>query len=114
MGVGDTHMIAEVLNRRFNNDWPLPDLLIIDGGAAHLNVATKVLRERKLDIPVVSIAKGPKRDKNEFHFSNHAIAEYIKKNPELNIIAVKARNEAHRFAQSYYKKLHSKSMLAEQ
>ncbi len=108
---GDTWMINEVLERRFNNDWPVPDLLIIDGGLAHLNVALKVLKERKLDIPAISIAKGSKRDKNEFHFSNHAIAEYIKKNREIQIIAIKARNEAHRFAQSYYKKLHSKEML---
>ncbi|MFA5927536.1 MAG: GIY-YIG nuclease family protein [Patescibacteria group bacterium] len=108
---GDTGMMAEVLERRLNNSWPLPNLLIVDGGPTHVTLATRILKSHGLDIPVAGIAKGPKRDKDEFHFSNHAIAAYIKKNPEIQIICIKARNEAHRFARDYYRKLHSKNML---
>jgi excinuclease ABC subunit C len=108
---GDTGAMVEVLERRLKNDWPLPNLIIIDGGLTHLNLTTKILKQKNLEIPVVSIAKGPKRDKNEFHFSNGAVAEYFHLNKELQTIAVKARNEAHRFAGAYYRKLHSKEML---
>lgn len=112
-GQGDVQMMKEVLARRFANDWPRPDLILVDGGVAHLNLAMRVLGEYNFDIPVVAIAKGPKRDKNEFHFSDQNIAHYVKRNRELEIILVKARNEAHRFAQSYYKKLHSRGMMGE-
>ncbi|OQA03032.1 MAG: UvrABC system protein C [bacterium ADurb.Bin400] len=110
---GDLEMMKEVLERRFRNKWPLPDLLVVDGGVTHLNLARKILEDCEIDIPVVSIAKGQERKKNEFHFSNHAIASYIRKNRELEVIAIKLRDEAHRFAKEYYKKLHSKDMLSD-
>jgi len=109
---GDTGAMAEVLERRLRNDWPLPNLLIVDGGATHVTLATRILKDRNLDIPVIGIAKGPKRDKNEFHFSNSAIAAYFHANKDVETIAIKARDEAHRFAQSYYRQRHSKEMFS--
>jgi excinuclease ABC subunit C len=107
----DIQMMEQVLDRRFNNDWAPPDLIIIDGGIAHLNIAKHVLDKYKQDVPILAIAKGPKRRKNEFHFSNQVLAQYFHKNPDLQRIAIRARNEAHRFAVTYYRKLHHKNML---
>lgn len=110
-GMGDTQMLKEVLERRFKNDWPLPDLIIIDGGEQQLAVARQVLKSYNISVSVISISKGPKRKKNDFHFSDLKIGEYFKNRQELQKIAIQARDEAHRFAISYYRKLHRKAMI---
>ena len=107
----DLAMIKEVFERRLSNNWPKPDLIIVDGGTNHLRVVLEVLEHKKIMIPVVSVAKGPKRDKNEFHFSDSFVAKYIKTSQELQNIIISSRDEAHRFAISYYRKLHKKDMF---
>ena len=109
-GANDIKMIKEILERRFKNNWPKPDLIIVDGGIIHLNVAKKVLKNFKLDLPIISIAKGAKRNKNELFFSNSDLAKYIFKTPEIKKYLILARNESHRFAISYYRLLHKKGM----
>jgi len=110
-GESDLSRLKEILERRFKNDWPLPNLIVIDGGATHLNVAKDVLKKNKLEIPIVAIAKGKKRNKNEFHFSNEAIAKYVNRNKDLQNIIIQSRDEAHRFAINYYRSLHKKGMF---
>ena len=110
-GESDLSRLQQVLERRFNNTWPLPDLIIVDGGETHLAVVKRILNNNKLDIPLISIAKGAKRDKNEFHFGDENIAKYFHKNSYLQNIAISARDEAHRFAISYYRKLHRKGIF---
>jgi excinuclease ABC subunit C len=75
----------------------LPDLILIDGGKAQVNITKKVLKKLKLNIPVVGIAKGPKRKKNEF----------IGKIPNgfNKDLLIKVRDEAHRFALSYHRQI---------
>jgi len=91
-------MLKEVIGRRLNHrEWPLPDLFLIDGGKPQVNAAKKILRDSGFVIPVVGIAKGAKRKKNEFIGS-------IPYNLSP-ITLIKVRNEAHRFAQSYHKRL---------
>lgn len=110
-GANDLLMMREMLTRRFKNDWTLPDLIVIDGGETHLRIAFNILKKIKQDIPIVSIAKGPGRKKNEFHFSGASIAKYVKENKDLENVLISARDEAHRFAISYYRKLHKKDMF---
>ncbi len=110
-GSNDVAMISEVLKRRLKNDWPLPDLIVIDGGLPQLNAAIRVLKDNNVKIPLVSIAKGVKRDKNEFHFNNSDIAKYIKSTKDAQRLIVLSRDEAHRFAIGYYRLLHKKGML---
>jgi excinuclease ABC subunit C len=96
----DVGMLKEVLRRRLaHREWPLPDLFLIDGGKGQVNAAREVLDEFGLDLPVVGIAKGAKRKKNEFIGS---IPQTL--NPKT---LIKVRDEAHRLAQSYHKKLRS-------
>ena len=101
MQANDVGMLKEVLRRRFarrgKGDWPIPHLLLIDGGKPQVNAAREVLAEIQLSIPVVGIAKGPERKKNEF----------IGEIPPgiLEDVLIKVRDEAHRFAISYQKKL---------
>lgn len=103
--------MKQILERRFGNNWPKPDLIIIDGGETHLRVARRVLNSINLEIPLISIAKGVKRKKNEFHFGDEKIAKYFHRNLSIQNIAISARDEAHRFAISYYRKLHGKELF---
>jgi len=100
----DTGMLREMLERRFKrDDWPMPDLLLIDGGKGQVNVAKDVLDGYGLKIPVVGIAKGKKRDKNEFI---GIVPRGLKKE-----ILIAVRDEAHRFAISYHKSLRKRAFL---
>jgi excinuclease ABC subunit C len=97
----DTGMMREVLERRFNHSWSLPDLILVDGGQGQVNTAQEVLEENGLDIDVVGLAKGEKRNKNEI------IGDTEVKKKTL----IKVRDEAHRFAIKYHKKLREKDFL---
>jgi len=112
-GDSDLSRIKNVLERRFGNDWQKPDLLVIDGGEMHLRVAKEVIKNIHLDIPIISISKGPARKKNDFHFSNRDIAQYFMNDQVLTNVTIASRDEAHRFAIGFYRKLHLKDMFAE-
>ena len=90
-------MLEEVLRRRFYNPWPLPNLILVDGGAGQVHAAERILLEFGLKIPVVGIAKGPKRKANKFIGK---IPSEIDKKTLIHL-----RDEAHRFAIAYHKKL---------
>lgn len=109
----DLSRLKQVFERRFRNNWPKPDLIIVDGGELQLKVAVEVLSQNNLNIPVISISKGPKRQKNDFHFSNGDIAKYFSHDNVLQKVSIAARDEAHRFAIEYYRKLHRKSMTGD-
>ncbi|MDD4761867.1 MAG: GIY-YIG nuclease family protein [Candidatus Pacebacteria bacterium] len=102
--INDVGMISEVLSRRFNNPWPYPELILIDGGLGQVNAAKKVLNGLKINIPIVGIAKGKNRKNNRlvFGFSEKKLiseVSAIKKN------LIFLRDEAHRFAISYHRRL---------
>jgi excinuclease ABC subunit C len=104
-GIDDYQMMAEVISRRLNHkEWPLPDLIVIDGGRGHLNVVEKLLAEKNIDIPIIAIAKGPSRKGLQFFYNKKSnIKNQISNNIFKKIIA-----EAHRFALGYH---HQKSEL---
>jgi len=102
-GINDTEMIKEVLRRRFKNNWAHPDLILIDGGKGQVNAARDVLRESNLVIPIIGIAKGPKRKKNEF--------VGIVPNGIDQRTLIRVRDEAHRFAISYHRYVRKASVL---
>lgn len=103
-GQDDTGMMKEVMKRRLGHeDWLLPDLILVDGGKGQVNAVQKVLSEEGFNIPVVGIAKGPERKKNEFIGK---IPEGIDENTLIRV-----RDEAHRFAIKYHKDLRGKKSL---
>ncbi len=109
---GDVQMLSEILERRFNNKWPLPDLIIIDGGRGQLNAAVSVLKKAKIDLPVIAISKGEglrsamARDKLFFPKEKKSL-ELPLASPALHLIK-RVRDEAHRFAIFYHRKLRGK------
>ncbi len=95
----DVGMLKEILERRFKNSWTLPQLILIDGGLGQVNIARQVLHENNLSIPVVGLAKGAERKKNELIGS-------LPPGIDLKTL-ISVRDEAHRFAINYHRKLRS-------
>ena len=91
--------LKEILERRLKHaEWPFPDLIVIDGGEAQINVANKVLAERGFGIPIMSVVKN-ERHKPKGLLGTSLITERYKKS------ALLANAEAHRFAIAYHRKL---------
>jgi len=98
-------MLKEVLSRRYKRkDWGEPDLILIDGGRGQLNIARRVLKKLKIKIPVASIAKR----KEEIFIPQKNKPIKLDPNSEALKLIQKVRDEAHRFAIGYHKKLRSK------
>jgi excinuclease ABC subunit C len=103
-GANDVGMMAEVLTRRFGNDWPHPDILFVDGGLGQVNVALRILKKFNLKIPVVGIAKGLSRKNDRFVFDVRD--EELRRAVEnFGDLFKRVRDEAHRFAIGYHRKL---------
>lgn len=112
----DVGMLTEVLERRFKHlpgrmfenaasgRWRLPDLILIDGGIAQANAAKKILMRTGLKIPILGIAKGAERKRND-------ILGAIPKATTKEVL-IKVRNEAHRFAIGYHKALRRRNAFA--
>ena len=99
----DYGMLKEVITRRFskiksNHEEELPDLIIIDGGKGHYNVARKILDELgHFNLNMIAIAKGKRRSQGDetFHYNNKKIKI---NNNVLLFFLQRLRDEAHRFA----------------
>jgi excinuclease ABC subunit C len=110
-GPNDVAMISEVLERRFHNDWPLPDLVVIDGGQGQFFAAKKIIEKLNIETKLLSIAKGPTRKKDELIYDDPALAKMVKKDDNLIRLIKLARDEAHRFAVSYFHKRQIKRLI---
>lgn len=111
-GIDDYKMMQEVIRRRFTRaieeKQRLADLVVIDGGKGHLSAAKTVLDGLGLSaLPVISIAK-----QHEHLFSVHRDGPYIfpQSSPFLELIR-HLRDEAHRFAITYHRRLHKKEAI---
>jgi excinuclease ABC subunit C len=79
-------------------------LLVIDGGKGQLNIANQIMQQHKKNIPIISIAK-----KQETIFlPNQQNGIQLPESSEILKLIRYIRDEAHRFAVSYHKKLRSK------
>lgn len=122
-GTDDYASMKEVLSRRFKHDeYERPDLLVIDGGKGQLAVAVKILQEiGQESIPVVGLAKArTERDfqkaevggtEERFFIPGRANPITFRKNAEALHILVGLRDEAHRFAITYHRKLRENTSL---
>ncbi|MDX1608183.1 MAG: GIY-YIG nuclease family protein [Candidatus Spechtbacterales bacterium] len=97
----DYLMMREVLRRRLKNDWPLPDLILIDGGRGQLNAALFELKTAKIKIPAVSLAKR----EEELYLPDKKAPIRLDTMPEqVENLLRRVRDEAHRFAVSHHRK----------
>jgi excinuclease ABC subunit C len=100
-GVNDTAALKEILSRRLNHEeWPMPQIIVVDGGKAQINAAEAVLKERNLTIDVVSVVKDERHKPREILGKQSLVTKY-----ESDILI--ANSESHRFAITYHRKLRS-------
>jgi len=111
--IDDYSMMSEMLSRRLNrldinNPKSKPDLILIDGGIGHLSSIYKVVLKSKFpEIPIASIAK-----RHEYiYLPNSNKPLDIDKLSNEGILLQQLRDEAHRFAITYHRKLRSKRSL---
>lgn len=101
----DTGALTEVLKRRLaHTEWQYPNLIVVDGGIAQINVAEKILLDLEIYIPVVSVVKDdrhkPKAIKGDGTLAlDHKQAILL------------GNSEAHRFAIAYHKNMRARNFL---
>lgn len=105
-GPDDFAMIQEVLKRRLNHpEWPYPDLIIVDGGKGQVASALKVLTIKQFNnimIPVIGLAK-----REEIIITSSFKEIVLPKDSDALKLIMRIRDEAHRFAITYHRKLRS-------
>ena len=104
-GIDDFASMKEVVGRYFRRrqeeERPMPDLVVIDGGKGQLNAAAEALRELDLAaLPIVSLAK---REEEIFVLGRSESMRLSRRSPALRMLQ-QARDEAHRFAVTFQRK----------
>jgi len=106
--IDDFRAIKEVVYRRykhlFEQDLPLPDLVVIDGGAEQLKFALQALEEVGVEIPIIGLAK----KFEEIYLPGKRVPLRFSKKLEMMKLLIAARDEAHRFGLKYHHLLRSK------
>lgn len=107
----DFASMNQVLKRRLRHiDWSIPDLIVIDGGKGQVTYAKDALTDAGYVIPVIGLAK---REETIVIRDGHEYIEVSlsKDTPALHLL-MRIRDEAHRFAITYHKKLRDKNALS--
>lgn len=111
-GANDVAMLEEVVRRRLTHQttWPLPEVFIIDGGEGQVNRIQRVLKEAGVKKPVIGIAKGfdRKQDRLVFDAKDRELAGLASRERDL---FCQVRDEAHRFAIKFHRKVRGKKFL---
>jgi excinuclease ABC subunit C len=111
-GMNDYSMTGEIVQRTINNlDGNLPDLVVIDGGKGQLKIAKKVIDINRAQLnarpSLIAIAKDPDR---AFRTTSNTPIN-LEDRRQSSLLLKKIRDEAHRFAIGYHKKLREKRIL---
>ena len=116
-GQDDYASMAEVVSRRIKRYLagdekfkPLPDIMLIDGGANHASVVRRALLELDVSLPVFGMVKDDKH-KTRALVSPDGEEIGLSANPAVFSLIGTIQEEAHRFAIEYHKKLRTKTML---
>ncbi len=120
-GMDDYAMMREVLKRRYGKVETLPDLIMVDGGKGQLGVALSVINELKIEaLDIIGLAKetdnhAPKRQNTKIRKGEDRVyipkrkdPVYLSRYPNALFLLQRVRDEAHRFAISYHRKLKGK------
>lgn len=116
-GANDFASMQEVVVRRYHDaqELPPPDLIMIDGGIGQLAAAVEGLRQvGRMELPVIGLAKarGEKEERVFLPGRKNPIA-LSPSSPATHLLQ-RIRDEAHRFAITYHRKLRGKALVASQ
>jgi excinuclease ABC subunit C len=119
-GADDPASMAEVIRRRLERlrqedekFLPAPDLILLDGGKGQLSAVTPVFEEFNVgeDLPDIPLRSLAKRDEEVFEPGRPEPVRLEPNSPELHLLQ-RVRDEAHRFANTYHRKLRGQAMTA--
>ncbi len=109
----DIDSMKEVVYRRYfrllREGKPMPDVLIVDGGAAQINAAKSVRDELMLDLPIAGLVKDERHSTRALMLEDLEEVPLNKEDP-LFFMLTRLQDEVHRFAIDYHRKLRSKGM----
>lgn len=103
----DVGMHKEMMRRRLkHSEWGIPDLIIIDGGIGQVRGVNEELRMMNYRVPIFGLAK-----REEWLYPPEGeIVKLPRKSLSLKLLQ-KIRDESHRFAINYHRKLHRRSVI---
>lgn len=115
-GADDFASLQEVLRRRLSKlgteeeeRFPRPQLVVIDGGKGQLGAVKKIFEELNIrDIDLISLAK---QEEEVFTLDREESVKLSRRDYALQTL-IRIRDEAHRFAITYFRNLHSKNGLS--
>ena len=115
-GPDDYASMKEVVHRRYTRlieeEQPLPDLIIADGGKGQMEVIREVIQdELNLDIPIAGLAKNDRHRTNELLYGFPAMSVQLKTDSELFHVLTQIQDEVHRFAIEFHRNKRSKRAL---
>lgn len=116
VGADDYASMKEVVGRRYrrliDEQQPLPDLIIADGGKGQMEVIREVIQdELKLDIPIAGLAKDDRHRTNELLYGFPPRVIGMKTDSELFRLFTQIQDEVHRFAITFHRDKRSKHQL---
>ncbi len=106
LGVDDYAMMHEIVERILRKEHLVPDLIVIDGGKGQLEVARKVMEDLDIKTDLIAVAKKPDR---AFLISEEIID--LEDRSKESLLLKKIRDEVHRFAISFHRKLRDKRLM---
>ena len=115
-GPDDYASMKEVVHRRYtrliDEEQPLPDLIIADGGKGQMEVIRQVIQdELDLDIPIAGLAKNDRHRTNELLYGFPPLSVALKTDSELFHVLTQIQDEVHRFAIEFHRNKRSKRAL---
>ena len=116
VGPDDYASMKEVVSRRYHRlteeQQPLPDLIIADGGKGQMEVIREVIQdELGLDIPIAGLAKNDRHRTNELLYGFPPMTVQLKTDSELFHVLTQIQDEVHRFAITFHREKRSKRVL---
>ena len=116
VGPDDYASMKEVVHRRYSRlieeEQPLPDLIIADGGKGQMEVIREVIQdELNLDIPIAGLAKDDRHRANELLYGFPPMKIALKVESELFHVLTQIQDEVHRFAITFHRDKRSKRAL---
>jgi excinuclease ABC subunit C len=116
VGPDDYASMKEVVHRRYSRlleeEQPLPDLIVADGGRGQMEVIRQVIQdELHLDIPIAGLAKDDRHRTNELLYGFPPIHVALKTDSELFHVLTQLQDEVHRFAIEFHRNKRSKRAL---
>ena len=116
VGPDDYASMKEVVGRRYSRlleeEQPLPDLIIADGGKGQMEVIRQVIQdELNLDIPIAGLAKDDRHRTNELLYGFPPMHVALKTDSELFHVLTHIQDEVHRFAIEFHRNKRSKRAL---